>query len=140
GKGTQFIFSIPVASSYLLIVDDMKTDRLLYTKLIKSLIPNYNILEAENGKIALEVIKQSLPALVITDHNMPVMNGYDFVKQLSITPLKYKPPVIVLSGDVNKTIEAEYKEFGVEYVFSKPVNLSNFKNAIERSLRKAIFN
>ena len=140
GKGTQFVFSIPVASSYLLIVDDMKTDRLLYTKLIKSLIPNYNILEAENGKIALEVIKQSLPALVITDHNMPVMNGYDFVKQLSITPLKYKPPVIVLSGDVNKTIEAEYKEFGVEYVFPKPVNLSNFKNAIERSLRKAIFN
>ncbi|MDP3583367.1 MAG: PAS domain S-box protein, partial [Ignavibacteria bacterium] len=88
GKGTQFVFSIPVASSYLLIVDDMKTDRLLYTKLIKSLIPNYNILEAENGKVALEVIKQSLPALVITDHNMPVMNGYDFVKQLSITPLK----------------------------------------------------
>lgn len=140
GKGTQFVFSIPVASSYLLIVDDVKTDRLLYTKLIKSLVPNYNILEAENGKAALDVIKQSLPALVITDHNMPVMNGYDFVKQLSIAQLKYKPPIIVLSGDVNKTIEAEYKEFGVEYVFSKPVNLGAFKNAIERSLRKAIFN
>ncbi|MEW6652824.1 MAG: PAS domain S-box protein [Bacteroidota bacterium] len=140
GKGTQFIFSIPVASSYLLIVDDMKTDRLLYTKLIKSLVPNYNILEAENGKAALDVIKLSMPALVITDHNMPVMNGYDFVKQLSITPLKYKPPIIVLSGDINKTIEAEYKEFGVDYVFSKPVNLGAFKNAIERSLRKAIFN
>jgi len=140
GKGAQFIFSIPVASSYLLIVDDSKTDRLLYTKLIKSLVPNYNILEAENGKAALDVIKQSLPALVITDHNMPVMNGYDFVKQLSITPLKYKPPIIVLSGDLNKTIEAEYKEFGVDYVFSKPVNLGTFKNAIERSLRKAIFN
>lgn len=139
GKGTQFIFSIPVASSYLLLVDDMKTDRLLYSKLIKNLLPNYNILEAENGKVALEVIKQSLPALVITDHNMPVMNGYDFVKQLSITPLKYKPPIIVLSGDINKSIETEYKEFGVEYVFSKPVNLGAFKNAIERSLRKAIF-
>lgn len=140
GKGTQFIFSIPVASSYLLIVDDMKTDRLLYTKLLKSLVPNYSVLEAENGKVALDVIKQSLPALVITDHNMPVMSGYDFVKQLSITSLKYKPPVIVLSGDVNKTIEAEYKALGVEFIFSKPVNLSNFKNAIERSLRKAIFN
>ncbi len=140
GKGTQFIFSIPVASSYILLVDDMKTDRLLYSKLIKNLLPKYKILEAENGKVALDVIKQSLPALVITDHNMPVMNGYDFVKQLSITPLKYKPPIIVLSGDVNKSIETEYKEFGVEYVFSKPVNLGAFKNAIERSLRKAIFN
>ncbi|MCX7875024.1 MAG: PAS domain S-box protein [Melioribacteraceae bacterium] len=139
GKGTQFTFSIPVASSYILLVDDSKTDRLLYTKLIKSLMPNYSILEAENGKKALDVIKENLPALVITDHNMPVMNGYDFVKQLSIIKLKYNPPVIVLSGDVNKAVENEYKEFGVDYIFAKPVNLAKFKDAIERSLKKAIF-
>ncbi len=139
GKGTQFTFSIPVASSYILLVDDSKTDRLLYTKLIKSLMPNYNIIEAENGKKALDAIKENLPALVITDHNMPVMNGYDFVKQLSVTELKYKPPVIVLSGDVNKAVEAEYKEFNVEYIFAKPVNLAKFKDAIEKSLKKAIY-
>ena len=140
GKGTTFTFSIPVASANILLVDDAKTDRMLYAKLIRSLISNYNILEAVDGKQALEIIKQSLPALVITDHKMPVMNGYDLVKQLNITELKYKPPVIILSSDINKSIEAEYKEMGVEYVFQKPVNLADFKNAIERSLRKAIFN
>ncbi|MHB8930032.1 MAG: PAS domain S-box protein [Melioribacteraceae bacterium] len=140
GKGTEFIFSIPVASANILLVDDVKTDRLLYSKLIKSLIPSYKILEAENGKQALDVIKQASPALVITDHKMPVMSGYDLVKQLNITELKYKPPVIVLSSDINKSIEAEYKDLGVEFIFEKPVNLANFKNAIERSLRKAIFN
>ncbi|MFA5805583.1 MAG: PAS domain S-box protein [Melioribacteraceae bacterium] len=140
GKGTTFTFSIPVASANILLVDDAKTDRMLYAKLIKSLISNYNILEAVDGKQALEIIKQSLPALVITDHKMPVMNGYDLVKQLNITELKYKPPVIILSCDINKSIETEYKDLGVEYVFQKPVNLASFKNAIERSLRKAIFN
>ncbi len=140
GKGSQFIFSIPVASLNLLLVDDIKTDRLLYSKLINSLIPNYTILEAADGKQALDVIKQSLPALVITDHNMPVMSGYDLVKQLQIIPLKYKPPIIVLSSDINKSIEAEYRELGVEFIFQKPVNLGTFKNAIERSLRKAIYN
>lgn len=139
GKGSQFIFSIPVASSYLLLVDDSRTDRLLYSKLLKSLMPNYNILEAENGKKALDIIKESLPALVITDHNMPIMNGYEFVKQLNVTQLKYRPPVIVLSGDVNSAVESEYKEFGVEYIFAKPVNLGKFKEAIEKSLRKAIY-
>lgn len=138
GQGTEFTFSIPVASSNILLVDDTKTDRLLYSKLIKSLIPFYNIVEAENGKQALDIIKHSYPALVITDHNMPVMSGYDLVKQMNITELKFKPPVIVLSGDINKTIETEYKDFGVEYIFTKPVNLGDFKNAIERSLRKAI--
>lgn len=139
GKGSQFIFSIPVASSYILLVDDSKNDRILYSKLIRSLIPNYTILEAENGKHAMDIIKQSSPALVITDHNMPVMSGYDLVKQLSVTRLKYTPPVIILSGDINKTIEAEYKEFGIEFVFQKPVNLSAFKIAIEKSLKKAIY-
>lgn len=140
GKGTEFIFSIPVASSNILFVDDSKTDRLLYSKLISSLIPNYKILNAENGKEAIDIIKHSSPALVITDHQMPIMSGYDLVKQMGITELKYKPPVIVLSSDINKTIEEEYKDLGVEYVFQKPVNLALFKNAIERSLRKAIFN
>ncbi len=140
GKGTEFIFSIPVASANILLVDDVKTDRMLYSKLLKNLIPNYNILEAEDGKQALVLIKQTLPALVITDHKMPVMSGYDLVKQLNIAELKFKPPVIVLSSDINKMIEAEYKELGVEFVFQKPVNLSAFKNAIERSMRKALFN
>ncbi len=139
GKGSEFIFSIPVASLNILFVDDATADRLLYSKLITSLIPNYKILTAENGKEALDIVKQSSPALVITDHRMPVMTGYDLVKQLNISELKYKPPVIVLSSDINKVIEAEYKDLGVEYVFQKPVNLAAFKNAIERSLRKAVF-
>lgn len=139
GKGTKFIFSIPVASSNLLLVDDIKTDRLLYVKLLKSIVPNYNILEAENGKQAFDIIKQSSPALVITDHKMPLMSGYDLVKQINVTDLKYKPPVIILSSDINQAIESEYKELGVEFIFQKPVNLGSFKNAIERSLRKAVF-
>jgi PAS domain S-box-containing protein len=139
GKGTAFTFSIPVASANILLVDDMKADRLLYAKLLKSFVPHYNILEAVDGKEAINVIKDSLPALVITDHKMPVMNGYDLVKQLNILELKFKPPVIVLSSDITKVVEAEYKEIGVEYVFQKPVNLANFKNAIERSLKKALF-
>lgn len=139
GKGSQFIFTIPVSSTSILLVDDVRTDRILYSKLLKSLITGYSILEAENGKQALDIVKQSSPALVITDHKMPVMNGYDFVKQLQISDLKYRPPVIVLSSDINSVVEEEYKSLGIEFIFQKPVNLSNFKNAIEKSLRKAIF-
>ena len=117
----------------------MLTDRLLYSKLIKKLMPQYNIIEAENGKIALEIIKQSSPVLVITDHKMPVMSGYDLVRQLNITDLRYKPPVIVLSSDITDVVKGEYKELGIEYIFQKPVNLSDFKNAIQISLKKAVF-
>lgn len=139
GNGTEFHFSIPIASTKILLVDDSKTDRLLYTKLIKSIIPNYSIIESENGLKAYEEIKRSYPALVISDHLMPTMSGYDLVKQINVSKLKLKPPVIILSSDLNDAIIEEYKELGVEYIFRKPVNLTAFKVAIDKSLKKAIF-
>ena len=140
GKGTRIYFSIPIASSNVLLVDDLKKDRLLYSKIIKSFLPKHEILEANEGEEAFEIIKASPPALVITDHNMKGMNGYELVKQLKYSDLKYKPPVIVLSSDVNEDIEEEYTELGIEYVFKKPVNLKTLKQAIDNSLKKAIYN
>ncbi len=139
GKGTKFIFTIPVSSTSILLVDDIRYERILYSKLLKSLISGFTILEAENGKEALEIIKQQTPALVITDHKMPFMSGYDLVKQILISDLKFRPPVIILSSDINPSIEEEYRNLGIEFIFQKPVNLSNFKNAIEKSLKKALY-
>jgi len=140
GKGTEFHFTIPVASANILLVDDNKTDRLLYSKILKKIIPNYSVVLADNGKDAFVHILNSTPALVITDHNMPVMSGYDLVKKIKSSEIKGKPPVLVLSADITKNISDEYRELGIEFIFQKPVNLSIFKEAIEKSLRKALFN
>lgn len=136
GLGAEFFFTIPISSTNILLVDDIKTDRMLYSKLFKSLIPGYTVTEAGNGREALDMIKLSSPALVISDHKMPVMGGYELVKQINLSDLKIKPPVIILSSDINDVVEEEYKELGVEYIFQKPVNLNAFKSAIERCLRK----
>ena len=77
-------------------------------------------------------------ALVITEHAMPEMNGYNLVKQLKKEGLVGKPQVIVLSTEMDRNIIEDYNELGVEYVFQKPVNLRSFKQAVEKSLRKYI--
>jgi len=140
GLGTEIFFSIPISSTNILLVDDMKTDRVLYSKLLKNLIPGYTVTEAGNGKEALDIIRVSSPAIVISDHKMPVMGGYELVKQLSLSDIKLKPPVLILSSDINELVEEEYKEMGVEYIFQKPVNLNLFKSAIEKCLKKAAMN
>ncbi|MFA7288975.1 MAG: PAS domain S-box protein [Melioribacteraceae bacterium] len=140
GKGSEFIFTLPVSSTIILLVDDTKADRLLYTKILKNIIPDYTIIEAENGREAFNLIKSNSPALVITDHQMPIMTGMDLVKQVSISEFKIKPPIIVLSSDVTPKIEKGYKDLGIEFIFTKPVNLSVFKSSIEKSLRKVIYN
>ena len=137
GEGSDFRFTLPIASAKILIVDDNKTDRLLYSKILKNITPDYEIDLASNGKEALEKIKSTHPALVITDHSMPVMNGYEFVLELQKLELKGKPPVIVLSSDIDRNAINDYNGIGVEFVFQKPVNLGHFKQAVEKSLRKS---
>jgi CheY-like chemotaxis protein len=137
GYGTTFKFTIPVSSTRILLVDDSSHDRILYSKLLKSMVPGYEIDTAVNGAEALEKIKSNSPALVISDHNMPEMSGYELVKQLKLSDLAYKPPVIILSSDLTQSIVDDYMQLGVEYAFKKPVGLATFKTAIERSLQKA---
>jgi PAS domain S-box-containing protein len=138
GKGSNFKFLLPIASANILLVDDSKTDRLLYSKILKNITPDYNIEIASNGKEALEKIMTAPPALVITDHFMPEMNGYELTREIKKLDIKGKPQVIVLSGDIDRSAIVDYTNLGIEYVFHKPVNLSNFKIAVEKSLRKGL--
>jgi len=138
GKGTEFIFTLPIASSNILIVDDNKTDRLLYSKILKNITPEYNVEVASDGREAIQKILSSPPALVITDHAMPIMNGYEFVVELKKMDLKGKPPIIVLSSDIDRAVINDYTELGIEFVFQKPVNIGSFKLAIEKSLQKGL--
>jgi PAS domain S-box-containing protein len=136
GKGSNFLFTIPVTPSNILLVDDSSTDRLLYSKLLKNFAPDYNIETASNGREALEQISQSTPALIITDHIMPELNGYELVLQLKKTSLREVPPVIVLSSELDRGIISAYSAAGIEYIFQKPVNLVEFKQAVEKLLRR----
>lgn len=136
GKGTTFKFTLPKASATILLVDDNKTDRILYSKILKSLVPDYEILVADDGEEAWKILKETSLALVISDHTMPKLNGIELIKKLKLSTIKGKPQIIILSGDVGKPEILAYNDLGVEYVFQKPVNLTQFKEAIEQSLRK----
>jgi len=139
GSGSKFLFTIAVSSAEIHIVDDSRTDRILYSKLLRSIMPKYHITESTNGLEALEYLQTATPAIIISDHGMPVMNGLEFVKKIMESDFRYKPPVIILSSDLTRTLTEDYRESGVDFVFTKPVNLSAFKITIEKSLKKAIF-
>ncbi len=138
GKGSNFKFTLPIASAVILLVDDNKTDRLLYSKILKNITPDYNVEVASHGKEAMKKITKSPPALVITDHNMPEMNGIQLVQEIQKLESKIKPPIIILSGDIDRTAIHDYGLLGIDYIFQKPVNLANFKQAVERTIRKGL--
>lgn len=80
-----------------LIVDDSRVIRKVSSKIAKSM--GYVPLEAENGEEALARCKQKMPAIVLTDWNMPEMDGIEFVKQLRAIPTPKEPIVIFCTSN-----------------------------------------
>jgi len=134
-KGSEFIFSLPIASSKILLVEPNKRDRILYSKILMNITPEYAVSIVSNGSEALERIISSPPALVITEHQMPIMSGYNLLRELIKSDLKSTTPLIVLTSKIDRIEVQQYVELGIEHIFTKPVNLRSFKEAIEKSLK-----
>jgi len=79
----------------ILIIDD---DPDIRDVLDLSLSEHYTILMAANGREGLEVAKAKIPDLIITDYNMPIMNGAEFCKHLRRDILLRHLPIIMLTG------------------------------------------
>ena len=136
GKGTEFNFTIPVASTKILLIDPNNRERMFYSKVLLNITTDYAINIVSNGKEALERIIQSPPALVITEHKMPVMGGIQLIQELIKINLLETIPVIVMAGEIERAEIKEYTDLGIEYIFNKPVNLISLKEAIAKSLKK----
>jgi CheY-like chemotaxis protein len=79
----------------LLVEDDARTRKMLRTRLKKH---GWPVTEAENGRVALERIAESLPDLILLDLMMPEMDGFEFLDQLHMNRSWHSIPVIVITA------------------------------------------
>lgn len=88
------------AAKTCLIVDDSRVIRKVSSKIAKSL--GYVPIEAQDGQEGLARCKQAMPNLILTDWNMPEMDGIEFVRQLRAIPTPIPPTVVFCTskGDV----------------------------------------
>ncbi|MCH5324976.1 MAG: response regulator [Eubacterium sp.] len=112
----------------ILIVDDAETNRVI---LANGFLDQYNILEAENGKQALEMINtHSDIAAVLLDLLMPEMNGIQVLDQLNKNgKIKHIPVFIITAADNEDTLTEAY-ELGAVDVISKPFRMNFIKSRI----------
>ena len=82
----------------VLIVDDIDSNRNLIQEMLKRY--NLEILNAENGQKALELIRKYPPDLVFMDIRMPVMDGYEAIRHIREDPQLAKIPVVALTASV----------------------------------------
>lgn len=106
----------------ILIVDDLFANRFLLKKIIEQ--SNYNCIEANDGKQAIEMVEQITPDLIFMDIEMPVMNGFEtteFIRNtLNLSPDKL--PIYALSSHDKGDLEwIKANDRGFNGVLAKPI-------------------
>ena len=103
----------------ILIVDDLPTNRRFLVTLLRD--QGHRLLEAANGKEGLAIVQAEHPDLVITDVLMPVMDGYEFARQLRLDPASSRIPVLFYTAPYGeREARARAHSNGIPYVLTKP--------------------
>ncbi|MFA3781604.1 sigma-54-dependent transcriptional regulator [Melioribacteraceae bacterium 4301-Me] len=114
----------------ILIVDDEDKERRVISLGLKS---NYNVLLAQNGKQAVELINNNRVHLILTDFNMPEMDGLELLRWAKEN---YKTiPVIIMTafGSIENAVDA--MKMGAHDYITKPIKIDELKAVIEKSLQ-----
>lgn len=105
------------------IVDDSVTARLFIRRCLEIIgFSEAAFIEAENGKDALTKIRDEHLDLLITDLNMPLMDGETLLKWLKTSPRYCEIPVLVITSTHNAAKEEELLHIGALAVLAKPIS------------------
>jgi CheY-like chemotaxis protein len=117
----------------ILIVEDNKI-ALMGIKKILSEYPNMEIYTAENGLKALEFLTENqteLPHFTLLDLNMPIMNGFEFLKEIHKNKNLKTLPVIIHTTSFNSLDIKKCEELGVCGYFVKELDMVKYKSNLK---------
>jgi class 3 adenylate cyclase len=118
----------------LLVVDDNKVNRLLLTRSLE--LMGHSVASAENGRVALDMLRRESFDLVLLDMEMPEMDGFQVLERLVGDPQLRDLPVIVTSSLEGTDNVVRCIELGAEDYLAKPVNPVLLKARLGASLEK----
>ncbi len=104
----------------VLIVDDKKLNRLLIRDFLKD--SPFRMIEAENGREAVDLASLYNPDVILMDLKMPVMDGYQAIKILKNDPVLKKIHIIVVTAASIKEDAKKIKDLGCKQILIKPVS------------------
>ncbi len=106
----------------ILIVDDSGVMRRIHKGiLLERGIPESDLIEAEDGKVALEMANAKPIGLFLVDWNMPNLNGLEFVRTLRATDAYKTTPIIMITSEAAKYNVVEAVKAGVTSYVIKPI-------------------
>ena len=114
----------------IMVVDDMSTSRGLITQALDA-IGIRNVATAADGKSALQSLAVAPVHLVISDYNMPEMDGLHLLHYLRASPQTKNVGFLLITGRADPGIIEKGKQLGMNNYLKKPFETAELKSAIE---------
>jgi CheY-like chemotaxis protein len=121
----------------VLVVDDMASIRKILIRCLNN-IGFMKIVEAANGDEAINIIKAKNPVvgLIISDWNMPVCSGLEFLKRLRADPEMDKLPFIMVTSESDKSQVLDAIKAGVSGYVLKPFTPEDILNRLQEAYKR----
>ena len=91
-----------------------------------------NITQAENGKAAIPLLEQNDFDLILTDYNMPEMDGKELVGVIHGMEKYARTPVLMVTSESDMSRLAAVEQIGVSAIVDKPFESDNIRNLIQK--------
>jgi len=159
GRGSVFVFSLETEfergekpfkesitqikqvlnSSIILVAEDVELNMDLILLVIRQLMPGAEILEAKNGKAAVEMVKQNKPDLVLMDVQMPEMDGFEATAHIREheAALGRHTPIIALTAGALESEKERCLQSGMDDFLSKPIDRKELCRVFSKYLNLA---
>jgi len=117
-------------SKTILTVDDSRTMRDMLRLALAD--AGFTVVQAEDGVHGLEVLEGEAPDVIITDINMPRMDGYGFIEGVRAHPKHRAVPILVLTTESSAEKKMKARDAGATGWIVKPFNPEKLVDAIRR--------
>ena len=121
----------------ILLCDDELMNRKVASKILTK--EGYDLIEAENGSQALEILKKHKIDLILMDLMMPVMDGYEATKIIKTTQEYAAIPLIIISALSDKEAINKGLELGADEYLTKPFDITDFRLRVKNGIKMGIY-
>lgn len=121
----------PVLMKKILVIDD----ELTMTTLLEFFLSNdYEVYSVHSGREALVWLERNLPDLIISDIQMPEMDGFEFLKQVRLKGYTKHTPILMLSGKSESKERVKCYKLGAQDYLTKPFNPEELNELVKKNL------
>lgn len=113
----------------ILLVDDDRIHRTCLKEFLEG--RGYVCSEAGNGLEGLEILRKESVSIIITDNNMPQMDGLTFIERVNHDYSQEILPIFLVTGNLSHTVRLRAFKNGVNHVFEKPLDFQELCHAVD---------